>query len=143
MRVYYAKILAMSGDLDAAQGQAQVADQMLADLAPMRPMALATLASIELARRQPEAALAAAGEAKRRLDAYDAFVPEGEALARLVWAEALDASGKSEEAGKAISEARSALMARAAKIHDEETRNAFLAIPEHARTLALAEAWTA
>ena len=59
---------------------------------------------------------------------------------RLVHAEALRAAGLEAEFRAAIAEARSHLLARAAKISDPEWRRRFLgAVPDNARTLALAD----
>ena len=45
-----------------------------------------------------------------------------------------------EAAASALAAARADLLARVGRIADAETRRAFLALPEHVRTLALAEA---
>lgn len=66
----------------------------------------------------------------------------GEALVRLVHAEALGASGDHDAALKAITDAATRLLARADKL-EGAMREGFLArVPENARTLALARAWT-
>jgi hypothetical protein len=67
-------------------------------------------------------------------------IDEGEAFARLVHAEALDAVGRGEEAHAALMVARERLLARAAKINDPALREGSLRdVPEHARTLALTD----
>jgi predicted secreted Zn-dependent protease len=69
-------------------------------------------------------------------------IEEGESLVRLVWAEALEANGRHDEAREAIGRAHARLMERAAKIGDEALRASFLErVAENARTLELAAAW--
>jgi hypothetical protein len=68
------------------------------------------------------------------------MVEEGESLVRLVHAEALRAAGRQGDFVAATAAARAALQARAAKISDPEWRRRFLtAVPDNARTIALAE----
>ena len=63
---------------------------------------------------------------------------------RLVYAEALHAGGDAGAAAAAIATARDRLLERAAKISEPEGRASFLAgVPDNARTLELAAAWTA
>ena len=70
-------------------------------------------------------------------------IDEGEARIRLIYAEALHATGELEEARVAIATARDRLLARAAKIGDEAWRRSFLeCVPENSRTLELARAWS-
>jgi eukaryotic-like serine/threonine-protein kinase len=67
---------------------------------------------------------------------------ESGVLVRLVWAEALEATGDHAAACQAIAEARTALFAFADRITDAELRRgALITVPEHARTLALAREW--
>lgn len=64
---------------------------------------------------------------------------EGEALVRLVYAEALIAGGKESNFCVVITEARERLLTRAAKISDLRWRERFLSqVPDNAQTLALA-----
>jgi serine/threonine protein kinase len=83
-------------------------------------------------------------------DAREAFsvletqgaLEEGEALVRLVHAEALAASGDTGGAAAAITSARAALLARANRLRDPARRERFLRdVPDHARTLELARRW--
>jgi eukaryotic-like serine/threonine-protein kinase len=63
---------------------------------------------------------------------------EGEALVRLVWAEALAASGRDEPARDALAAARRRLLERSERISDPGRRECFLGKRAvHARTLAL------
>jgi hypothetical protein len=67
---------------------------------------------------------------------------EGDAAARLLLAETVEAAGEHEQAREAIALARDHLLARAARFSDSNWRDSFLAnIPEHARTLQLAAEW--
>jgi hypothetical protein len=95
-----------------------------------------------LRRGAAEGALAAAREAIDLLDTLGTL-EEGEALVRLVYAEALHAS-TDRRAASAILDARDHLLDRAAKIRDPLLRRSFLErVPENARTVALAREWAA
>ena len=61
---------------------------------------------------------------------------------RLVHAECLWASGRKAEARDAILLAKERLLQRGARIRKDEWRETFMAVPDHARTLALAEEWS-
>ena len=70
-------------------------------------------------------------------------VEEGEALIRVVYASALHATNHRAKALARIGEARSRLLARAAKIGDPRWSRAFLEnVPENARTMHLATQWS-
>jgi hypothetical protein len=61
---------------------------------------------------------------------------------RLAYAEALHAMGREDAARAAIGDARTRLLARAAKISEAVWRESFLTyVPDNARTLALADDW--
>jgi hypothetical protein len=61
---------------------------------------------------------------------------------RVVHAEALHATGHHDAARRAIADAHARLIAIAGKIAEPGHRTSFLeAVPENARTLALARAW--
>jgi tetratricopeptide (TPR) repeat protein len=137
--IYLALMLAMAGDLEAAEREARAA-LAVDPPPPIRAHALATLAEILLRRGDPAAALAAAREAIDLLDTLGTL-EEGEALVRLVYAEALHASAD-RRAGSAILDARDHLLARAAKIRDPILRRSFLdRVPENARTMDRAREW--
>jgi tetratricopeptide (TPR) repeat protein len=139
-RTYLAKIALFSGDLTGAARHAQAAAELLQIAPPLQPAARAVEARALLSLGRNAEALAVAREA------YNALVTlggleEGEAMVRLVHAEALAATGAAEAFREAITEAREHLLARAAKIRDPVWRDRFLhAVPDNARTLALAEA---
>lgn len=140
-RNYLAQILCRTGDLDGAVVEAKTAADMAAAASPEdHAHALATLASVELARGRVAEALEAARKAAELLDELGA-IEEGESSVRLTYAEALDAAGHHEEARAAIGAAREHLLARAGRIGDPEWRRTFLSAEEHQRTLAIARAW--
>ena len=140
--VYLAIILMLSGELEGAEREARTAVEFFRAASPLRAYALATLAEVQLARGAPASALESAEEAMKLLEALG-HLEEGEALARLVHAEALHRTGAIELAAAAITKARDQLLSRAAKITDAAWRSSFLTrVPENARTLALAEEWT-
>ena len=87
------------------------------------------------------AALAEATQAMRLMEAHGR-PEEGEALARLAYAEALHASGQVDEARRVIADAAQRLHDAAAMISDPELRRSFLEnVPEHAHTFEHARAW--
>jgi tetratricopeptide (TPR) repeat protein len=141
-RVYLAAILARAGDLPAAEREATAAVEVLATLPVLLPFALATRADVRLRSGDVRGALADAEPAYTTLHELGG-IEEGEALIRLTHAEALEAGGRHEEAVTVIDEARRRLLDQAGKLGDAAMREDFLrAVPENARTLALAEAWT-
>jgi tetratricopeptide (TPR) repeat protein len=139
-RSYLATIALLSGDPVTAEREARAAIRLLDGVPPMRVAAVANLARALLAQGRSADALPIA------VEAYDSLttlgqIEEGESLVRLVYAEALYAAGRREDYVAAIRAAGDALRARAAKISDPEWRGRFLtAIPDNARTLALAAA---
>jgi hypothetical protein len=141
-RAYLGAVRLAAGALDDAEREAQAAVDLLERVPALQAPALAVRARVALARGDVAGALAAAGKAMGILAAD--HVEEGEALVRLVHAEALDAAGRRDEARAAVGAAAQALARRAEKIASPAGRERFLAgVPEHARTLALAEAWGA
>lgn len=136
--VYLARALLTGGAAKAAEPRARRAALLGEDVPPYRAHALATLAATELSLGNVAEALAAAEasmEALRR-----AGTEEGEAYIRLVHVEVLFAAGQHQAARAALFDADSMLAARADAITDLAHRKSFLQdIPEHARTVALAE----
>jgi tetratricopeptide (TPR) repeat protein len=140
-RAYLAWVLGKAGELDAAEAHAAAAAEALAVAPPLRAHALAIGAGIALARGRTDEALARAREAMGVLESLGGL-EEGEALVRLVHAEALHASGDLPGACRAVLAARAQVLTRAAKLVDPLVRASFLgAVAENARTLALAAAW--
>jgi tetratricopeptide (TPR) repeat protein len=138
-RVYRAEALA------AASRSADVADEarralQLAFSAPLQALARAVLARALLQEGRIDEAVAEVGPAHQTvLEAGS--LDEGEALVRLVFAEAQLASGPAGQAAglDALRKARRRLLERASMISDAATRQGFLsAVAENARTLELA-----
>jgi tetratricopeptide (TPR) repeat protein len=137
-RIYLAAIALLSGDPIAAEREAESAVAALQVAPPLRVAAVAMLARSLLAQGRAADALPIAREAFASLESMG-MIEEGESLVRLVHAEALRAAGLEAEFAAAIADARRHLLARAAKISDPEWRRRFLtAVPDNARTLALA-----
>ena len=103
--------------------------------------ALAARARVELAAGAAREALSCAEQAMTLLTAVGGM-DEGESMLRLVWAEALGATGRIDEARRAVAEARDRLLRRAEKIASADWRRSFLErVGENGRTLTLARAW--
>ena len=139
--LYLALIELESGRVEDAERTARQAVDVLAKNAPIRCNALAVVAQILLCRGKIGPASGAATEAYELLRSLGS-IDEGESRVRLVHAQALEAYGETDNARDVMREALEALRSRAAKIQDAAHREAFLgAIPENARTLALATEW--
>jgi len=139
-RTYLAEIAYLSGDLESAEREARAAADTLKVAPALRASAVAVLARALLARGRADEALQSAREAHAELQALGSL-EEGEALVRLAYAEALEATGASNEALGVLAAAREHLLSRAAKISDPVWRERFLTqVPNNARTLALAGA---
>jgi tetratricopeptide (TPR) repeat protein len=140
--VYLALVQVASGDHEEARRNAARAVEMLAAIPPMRCSALATLASIEVLRKDLTAGVAIATEAHDLLAMLGGGIEEGESAVRLAYAEALHAAGDVPGARTAIAAARDRLHERAGKIKDPRWRETFVTgIPENVRTMALAVLW--
>jgi tetratricopeptide (TPR) repeat protein len=134
---YLALILIEVGLVDAASREAEQAVDMC-NARSRRCAALGILAHVRLRQGLAREAHQAADEAMRLLEPFGGLA-EGEALVRLVFAEALDATGEHDAARAAILAAEERLLARAAKIDNPAWRSSFLErVPENARTLELA-----
>jgi eukaryotic-like serine/threonine-protein kinase len=138
-----ALILLQIGRLDEAEDKARRAVDLCSHQPPPRALALSVLARIHLHQGRVREACEGAQTAMdllRRLGGIEA----GEALVRLVFAEARFAQGRLREAREAISEAAARLRARSAKIDPPAWRESFLQeVPENARTLQLELQWSA
>jgi tetratricopeptide (TPR) repeat protein len=139
-RVYLADLHLAMGDLVAAEQDSVLAGELSRFNPSNHSLALASRARILLANGQPAYALACARDA---LAMVGVGLGEAEALARLVLAEALEASGDHTGAHDAIVVARERLLRRAERINNPEWRRCFLEnVSEHVRTFALAKAWS-
>jgi tetratricopeptide (TPR) repeat protein len=142
-RIYLAMIHGLAGGFEAAEREARAAVAGLASIRPTRAHALAQLAQVLLAQGRGAEAAVVAAEAAGILDELGG-IDEGEALVRLVRAEALALEGREAEARATIAEAKRRLLARAARISHEAWRESFVrGVPENARTLELTETWRA
>jgi ATP/maltotriose-dependent transcriptional regulator MalT len=140
-RVYLSIIRALAGDLEGAEREARMAVEVLEMQPPTRTYALAQLAHVMLERGRAGEALVAASDAARVLEGLTS-IDDGEALVRLVHAEALQANGEDEAASKAIRSARDRLLARAETIRDPTWRESFFHnVPENERTMELSRLW--
>ena len=140
-RYTLAMVLLRLGELEEAEREAERAVAACDPELPARCPALSVLAQTRLWQARAAEALAPAAEAMEALTRLGE-IEDGEALVRLVYAEALRACGQEAEAHAAITAARDRLLARATRIGEEGWRRCFLeAVPENARTLALARRW--
>ncbi len=137
-RIALAVFRMLAGDHDAARDEALGAIDLLSLDRVNRADALATLAQIELKRGALGSALDAARAAMDILGSVGSL-GFSEAHVRLVFVEALAASGDHAGSRAALREARSRLLARADKITDPALRESFLVrVRRNARTLDLA-----
>lgn len=138
VRCYLAQIYLNQNKLDEAESTANEAVAILDAVLPMRPSALATLAMVRLARREPDQALSLAERANEGVG-EGTRLNFGEALVRLSYVLALRASGQNETARARVIDAARRLRERASLISDPELKELFLtAVSENARTLELA-----
>ena len=137
-RTYLAEVELRAGDGPAAEREARAAAEVLLGIPSLHAVAAAVLALCLLQQGRAAEALASASAGYAELCELGS-IEEGEALVRLVHAEALAAAGHAAAAATALGEARARLLARAAQINDPVWRDRFLGkVPENARTLALA-----
>ncbi len=140
-RAYLGMILAKAGRMQDADAELERAVAELGSAPSVQVYALATLVMARLAQGRVDEALL---DARRAMALFDQLggIEEGEALVRLSYAEALEASGDHAGACAAIATARTQLLSRADKLREVAFRKSFLErVPDHARTLELAEAW--
>ena len=135
-RLYLAEILQLAGKLEGAEREARTALEMLAVHAPLVGYAHTQLAKVLLARGANVEALE---HATKAMACLEGGVEAGEVLIRMVYADALVANGRREEARPVLAIAKEQIEARAAAITNPALRLKFLtAVPEHARVLELA-----
>ncbi len=140
-RTYLAIILALSGEGEAAALEAIDLAADRSNTPAFRALAQAILADVRLGEGRAAEALAAAEVAMSILTSLDG-IEEGESRIRVVYAEALVASGDVERGRVALAEARDRLLTRAAAVVDPALRKSFLErVPENARTLRRAAEW--
>ncbi|NUQ72693.1 MAG: hypothetical protein HUU21_03980, partial [Polyangiaceae bacterium] len=99
------------------------------------------LAAVQLAQGRAREALGTVEATMGFYESLRAFGFKG-GFARLVYAEALLATGEVEAASAMLSAGRERLLAEAARVTDPKMRRSFLrSVPEHARTLELLSEW--
>jgi len=137
-----AEVLRRMGDLEGADRELQTALGMVVPLE--HPGVLGTFAVLRLAQGRAEEALAAAEDAMSRCTRMGGCGVFRGAFIRLAHAEALHATGALDAAKHTIAEARGRLLTIADRIDAPAYRKSFLDnVPENARTLLLADAWSA
>jgi serine/threonine protein kinase/tetratricopeptide (TPR) repeat protein len=136
--IYLSRIALLAARPLDAESLARSALETLAGISPLVPSALASLAVALLAQGRRDEALAAAARAHSLLEAAGS-VEDGEAFIRLAYAECLLAAGSLAPAAATLHTAARRLEDRAASIEKPEWRAAFLHLPDHARTLSLAQ----
>jgi eukaryotic-like serine/threonine-protein kinase len=140
-RHYLALILRERDELDAAEREALMSLEALRGFPPLMPRAFATLAAIHLGQGKVAEALAEADEAMGMMEAQGG-IEDGEALIRLIHAEALAAGGDASAARSAIAVARERVEKVAQKISDATLCESFRErVPENARIIKLADEW--
>jgi len=136
-RIYLSDLLLRRGDAEAAEIEAESAAESRSAIGPLRAFALAAWARALNASGNWPSGLGIAGAAMGLLASLGGM-EEGEALLRLVYVEALVASGNTGSARHSIFAARSRLLARANRMTDAAHRQSFLErVPENARTMEL------
>jgi tetratricopeptide (TPR) repeat protein len=136
-RGHFAAIRFARCELDEAEREAHRALDLLGTSSETI-VALGVLSRILLARGDMEQALRHAETALGLIDDAGG-VPDGDALVRLAYAEALRASGDETRANATLCRARERLLARVAEINEPGFRAALLEeVPEHRDTLELA-----
>jgi serine/threonine protein kinase/tetratricopeptide (TPR) repeat protein len=140
---YLSAIALLAGDHERAEREATEAVALLQNAPPMLVCALAARARALLSLGRAVEARSAAESAVGILDGL-VRVEEGEAAARLVYAEALAASGDRAAAAVAIAVARERIVARASEIRRADLKDSFLErVTDNARTFELCRAWGA
>jgi tetratricopeptide (TPR) repeat protein len=141
-RAYLAILYGMRGDWERAAEETRQALTLTVSAHPLRLLSLAVHAAAQNALGHRERALELYTEAEPLL-ASPLGNEEGDALIRLVRAEALAARGELDAARETIRVGKARLLERAAALRDPAMRTTFLQnVPENAQTFALAEAWS-
>jgi tetratricopeptide (TPR) repeat protein len=142
-RLKAAQVALDMGRLEACEAQTGRAIELLdAEDTQLRSRALAFEAAILVRRGQRDVACDWARLAVANLDSTP-LAADGEATVRLVYAEVLHAAGRKDDARRAVKSARDRLLEDAGRIMNLELAHTFLAdVPEHARTLELADRWS-
>lgn len=133
-RTYLAEILSLRGDLPGAEAEARAATEVASISPAIGAHARAVLASILLQRGLVWDAFEQAKRAVDTLEQLDG-VEEGEALIRVVYVMALDATARPRSAAERLAGAQKRLLDRMDRILDPELQKCFREnVPEHALT---------
>lgn len=139
--IYFAQILLMREQPEEALEECELGMTLLSEFPSYRAMALGVLAQVMLACGRTGEAMTAARTGMHVMDDLGAL-EEGSSLVRLVYAEALSATGDHEGARAAIANARDHLLDEAGKLRDPARRASFLeGVAEHRHILELARRW--
>jgi eukaryotic-like serine/threonine-protein kinase len=142
-RTYLAEILIAAGDYAGAEREAAAAIETLAVAPSLQVAALGVSSRARLGRGDVDGAVEAGQGAHDALGRLGE-IEEGESMVRLAFAEALDQSGRRDDARRALAVAHQRLLERADRIEEPAWRHRFLhAVPVNARILALADEWRA
>ena len=140
-RVHLAETLAAAHRAAEAEVEANRAIEMLANFPPNQAYAYARLAQLLLSRGLLERARVHAAKAKDTLDSLGRM-SAGEALVRLVYADALYRAGEVGAAKEELGVALRSVQAKREQIDDPSLRRCFLErVPENAQVLDLARRW--
>jgi tetratricopeptide (TPR) repeat protein len=135
-RAWLAHALVATGELDDAEREARTSLDAAAMLPAARSTASVALALVNLMRGRPAEALAFIESAP------DAGWPSNRSTRGLARAEALHAVGRTDDARRAIRDARDRILRIAAGLEDAALQHSFTTIiAANARTLALAREW--
>jgi serine/threonine protein kinase/tetratricopeptide (TPR) repeat protein len=138
---YLSIIALLGGDHARAEQHAASAADLLENSPPMRVCALSARARALIALGRSGEALGLARNAVELLDGL-VRVEEGEAAARLAYAEALAATGDQAAASVAIAIARDRILARAVEMQRLDLKQSYLErVTDNARILELARTW--
>ncbi|HEY5453565.1 MAG TPA: tetratricopeptide repeat protein, partial [Polyangia bacterium] len=121
-RTYLAEILIAAGDYAAAEGEATVAIETLTVAPSLQVAALGVSSRARLGRGDAEGALEAARAAHDALERLGE-IEEGESMVRLAFAEALEQTGRRDDARGALAVAYQRLLARADRIEEPAWRD--------------------
>jgi eukaryotic-like serine/threonine-protein kinase len=135
-RIYLTEILSLRGDLSGAESEARKAIEVASSSPPLEAYARGSLASVLLKQQKVHEAH---DQAKKAMDTVELLdgVEEGEALIRITYVLALDATDRPRAASERLAGARQRLLERLDRINDSELQRTFREhVPENALTLS-------
>lgn len=142
--LYLARIERTAKALDRALAHVDAALESFGGLRGAEHQALAEKTRILLDLGRTQDALAAGEATMRSMEHVEEMVISGCEAARLAHALALHAAGRTDDARRAIADARDKLLARASGIRNPAWKRSYLdRVPDHRTTLTLAREWGA